>query len=367
MFWKGSPLPGAKSQKFDLADLEGVALGSIVKAKGSINQFRGVKQVLLRRITVLKDTNEEVAAWAETTRFKRNVLLKPWVVSDEVVMEEQRKLTQTAEDEERQRERRRRKKEKKELRALEREGAKVYDLGKENMLWDSLVEKQSQEEWPKRKKSEGQDILSPKRQRTVEPDYIPETSYRGHLRPSSIKLPSPPHQPSQEREETPPAPISTYRGRRRITPAPPNPLPIPSIQRDPTPELPTSSYRGKRRTHPLIIDPLPEPEPYSDHLQASKQPSPPAELAEHSTYRGRRRIKKTPAEALALQELVSSLAPESRGECTSYRDLRRLLKAREAMAVPEVEARVESLGFASQDSMGGSSYRGRRRQRAEVG
>jgi hypothetical protein len=53
-------------------------IGTVVKAKGTISEFRGIKQLNLKRIWVVSTTNEEAQAWAETAAFKQEVLSKPW-------------------------------------------------------------------------------------------------------------------------------------------------------------------------------------------------------------------------------------------------------------------------------------------------
>lgn len=61
-------------------DLRGIDIGSVVKLKGGIGSFRGEKQILLERVSKICTTNEEAAAWAENTKFRRSVLDIPWVV-----------------------------------------------------------------------------------------------------------------------------------------------------------------------------------------------------------------------------------------------------------------------------------------------
>jgi hypothetical protein len=53
-------------------------IGTVVKAKGTISEFRGIKQLNLKRLWVVSTTNEEAQAWAETAAFKQEVLSKPW-------------------------------------------------------------------------------------------------------------------------------------------------------------------------------------------------------------------------------------------------------------------------------------------------
>lgn len=78
----------------------------MVKVRGGVGSFREVKQMLLERIctssssagpcaatrtdfvlcvptAIIGTTNEEVAAWAENTAFRKEVLDIPWVISEE--------------------------------------------------------------------------------------------------------------------------------------------------------------------------------------------------------------------------------------------------------------------------------------------
>ena len=67
----------------DLPDLSGIDLGSVVKVKGGIGAFRDVRQIVLKRVSVVRDTNAEVCAWAELAAFRATVLSRPWVVPPE--------------------------------------------------------------------------------------------------------------------------------------------------------------------------------------------------------------------------------------------------------------------------------------------
>jgi hypothetical protein len=62
-------------------DNQRLDIGSVVKAKGTISEFRGTKQIDLKRIWVVTTTDEEVQAWAETATFKQEVLSMPWHIS----------------------------------------------------------------------------------------------------------------------------------------------------------------------------------------------------------------------------------------------------------------------------------------------
>lgn len=318
--WK-TPPPNREPQKITPVDLAGVKLYSVVKAKGNVNEFWGRKQVLLKRITVLKDTNEEMAALAETTEFKRNVLSKPWVVSEETMADEKRKLGMDEEDE--AKERRKLKKQRKSARRVE--DTEMGGQWKENMLVDILVKKPGrEEEWRMARVKTRESTLSPKRKKpgsSVEPSSIPDTSYRGHRRPPGLKLlplrlpmisPLPPE--VLEREESPSITASNYRGHRRIIAAPvSNSLPPPPIPITPEPEpeplfpLLDSTYRGHRRAY-RTKKPQLEPEPETNALGI-----PTANINPESTsYRGRRRTSKLPIDAptpAPAPALVSTYPP----------------------------------------------------------
>jgi hypothetical protein len=59
-------------------DNQQVDIGTVIKTKGTLSEFRGAKQVELKRVWILSTTNEEAQAWAETATFKENILSKPW-------------------------------------------------------------------------------------------------------------------------------------------------------------------------------------------------------------------------------------------------------------------------------------------------
>lgn len=61
-----------------MVDKQRLDIGTVVKAKGIISEFRGLKQLDLKRIWTVPSTNEEVKAWAETAAFKQEVLSRPW-------------------------------------------------------------------------------------------------------------------------------------------------------------------------------------------------------------------------------------------------------------------------------------------------
>ncbi|XP_014557171.1 hypothetical protein COCVIDRAFT_37283 [Bipolaris victoriae FI3] len=67
---------------FDVTvDKQPLDIGSVLKAKCTISEFRGIKQLELKRVSLVTTTDEEARAWAETAAFKQNVLAKPWHIS----------------------------------------------------------------------------------------------------------------------------------------------------------------------------------------------------------------------------------------------------------------------------------------------
>lgn len=67
----------------DGPNLTNILVGSVVKVKGGIGIFREQKQIRLKTITILGDTNAEVKSWNDVLEFRRDVLSKPWVVTPE--------------------------------------------------------------------------------------------------------------------------------------------------------------------------------------------------------------------------------------------------------------------------------------------
>lgn len=56
-------------------------VGTVIKAKCTISEFRGSKQFELKRIWIVNSKNEEAQAWADTAAFKKDVLAEPWHLS----------------------------------------------------------------------------------------------------------------------------------------------------------------------------------------------------------------------------------------------------------------------------------------------
>lgn len=64
-----------------VVDGQNLDIGTVIKAKCTITEFRGNKQLDLKRISIMRTTDEEAQAWADTAAFRQNVLAKPWVLS----------------------------------------------------------------------------------------------------------------------------------------------------------------------------------------------------------------------------------------------------------------------------------------------
>jgi hypothetical protein len=62
-------------------DHKQVDIGTVIKAKATLSEFRGAKQLELKRIWIVPTTTEEAQAWAETAAFKQVTLSKPWHLS----------------------------------------------------------------------------------------------------------------------------------------------------------------------------------------------------------------------------------------------------------------------------------------------
>lgn len=102
--WKdGSRPPG--SMIGPQANLTGVKLHSTVKVKGTISEFRGVKQLNPRIVVPLRGTRDEVTAWHELIKFRKEVLARPWMVDERIVRKAKRRheVPWTAERRKRQR------------------------------------------------------------------------------------------------------------------------------------------------------------------------------------------------------------------------------------------------------------------------
>ncbi len=63
--------------------LKGIDVGSVVKIKGTIGVYRGIRQIAMKIIHIIPDTAAEVVEWRARTAFMRDVISTPWVVTGE--------------------------------------------------------------------------------------------------------------------------------------------------------------------------------------------------------------------------------------------------------------------------------------------
>jgi len=64
-------------------DFKPIVLGSALEFKGTISVFRATRQLDLKRLLPVPNTNAEAAAWVKTAKWKQNVLSRPWVLTQQ--------------------------------------------------------------------------------------------------------------------------------------------------------------------------------------------------------------------------------------------------------------------------------------------
>ncbi|KAF6819328.1 OB-fold nucleic acid binding domain-containing protein [Colletotrichum sojae] len=79
--WQAPVLP----QPVPPADCMDVDVGSVVDIKGGLTTFRDEMQVKIEKVKLLKSTEQEVALWERRARFRSEVLLQPWVLSEKQI------------------------------------------------------------------------------------------------------------------------------------------------------------------------------------------------------------------------------------------------------------------------------------------
>ena len=62
-------------------DKKPINIGTVIKAKGTIDTFRKTRQLKLERLWIVKNINEEAKSWAETAQWMRDVLSQPWILT----------------------------------------------------------------------------------------------------------------------------------------------------------------------------------------------------------------------------------------------------------------------------------------------
>lgn len=114
------------------ADCVDVDVGSTVDIKGGLTTFRDEMQVKIEKVKILGSTEQEVALWERRARFRKEVLLEPWVLSEKQIRRCKKEETREKggdDDKERkrkkekQREERKREAERAERRRREKEAA----------------------------------------------------------------------------------------------------------------------------------------------------------------------------------------------------------------------------------------------------
>ncbi|KAF1991801.1 hypothetical protein K402DRAFT_321703 [Aulographum hederae CBS 113979] len=73
-------------------DGEIIDIGTVLTARCSLDTFRGVRQAVLQRVSIVKSTEEEARAWEQLAKFRRDVLAKPWVLSEAAMASFDRQL-----------------------------------------------------------------------------------------------------------------------------------------------------------------------------------------------------------------------------------------------------------------------------------
>lgn len=425
--WK-DPLKGEK-RKLPLEDLKGIHLYSVIKAKGNVGEFRGTKQLVLRRVSVLRDTNDEVDAWGEAADFKETVLSKPWTLSQDFICEEKRKLERATEVEERREARKHRKeirrleKEVKEREAKEvggvvgREGidrqSRKGEIGENGALllegleqvaaYDVQVESgfRGRRRPPLREKSAPllleHDPKEPPLSQSQDPSRI--SALDGTFRPPYALLgwPKPEHAPAPGSSPTRPSAAALYPLLRQSKPhvsrldgrglevgckknrhQSREPLPIldTSSQRTEVPTLPESGFRGHRRSSRPPSDPVPlsvviqEDHPTSPKLQLELQSQP---LGRARSFLGRRRrMGSEPAPAKTVFRIGQAAPPKLDPippspphvvrRARSSRHSPSSPRAPDALSCGDIEGKPGSPFDRTQLYTSTSSYRGRRRR-----
>ncbi|KAI9716684.1 MAG: hypothetical protein M1812_005222 [Candelaria pacifica] len=140
-----------KNRDGESIDMSGIDLGSVVQIRGSIDSFRGVRQMVLERIKAIfqahkkwyiglvHTTNAEALAWEELTTFRTSVLSKPWYLSPE---DQQQLLLESTAANRREQERERRRKEKKK-REIQRGNKQASELRKDELRSEGRHQKRS--------------------------------------------------------------------------------------------------------------------------------------------------------------------------------------------------------------------------------
>ncbi|KAI9658886.1 MAG: hypothetical protein M1821_001846 [Bathelium mastoideum] len=125
--------PGVFELVLGAADV--LDVGAVVKVKGTLEEFRGVKQLVLKRIVRVRTTDEEARAWAELAAFRTTVLATPWRLSEQEIQRLRAdRAAQRRQDEERGRQEAERRQQKREKYAEFMERKKQHDAKRDRWL-----------------------------------------------------------------------------------------------------------------------------------------------------------------------------------------------------------------------------------------
>ncbi|KAL2881870.1 endo-1,3-beta glucanase [Colletotrichum sp. CLE4] len=95
------------------ADCVDVDIGTVIDIKGGLTRFREEIQIKIEKVKILRCTEDEVALWEKRTRFRNEVLLPPWVLSERQIRKCRKEGMRDAESEERKRKKEKRREERK--------------------------------------------------------------------------------------------------------------------------------------------------------------------------------------------------------------------------------------------------------------
>lgn len=70
------PPPASKVSAYPDIDV-----GHVVEVKGGISEFRDEKQITIEKLLLVRSTMQEVVLWEKRTKFRKEVLEQPWVIS----------------------------------------------------------------------------------------------------------------------------------------------------------------------------------------------------------------------------------------------------------------------------------------------
>lgn len=62
-----------------------IDVGDVVDVKGALSTFREKAQINVEKIVIVKGTAQEVKLWEKRTKFRQEVLDRPWILSDKEI------------------------------------------------------------------------------------------------------------------------------------------------------------------------------------------------------------------------------------------------------------------------------------------